>query len=812
MAFSVQLLANQAWRALPRAKKRLASRGPRWAELEGALGHGYPILIFCLAWCSEALGLPAWEMLGPPGGIYVSHLAASPHDPDVVVAVDPEYNGMRLWQSTDAGLSWHHRADAFTAHGAVWRSLAWDSQARGVAYAGVLRDETCALIYRTLDKGRSWTPLTVSEVSAGGWIAADPHVGGRIWVGLSDDSLWRSVDGGESFTPVAGVTVGMRGAVWSDPANPEFVLCATRGIFASNNGGQGFTLLSSDISGNAEWILSDPAVEGRLLCSGSANWHWQDSGVWHSDDLGASWERDLELKSPPPSILVDAGTSWIYACAESEGFYARSPLGRWEAVPQPTGRGVYGGTIAGSLSQSLLVSTPSGIFRSELPLVDNWTISSEGFAGHRPSSISVAPDASELVLIVNEMALLLSENGGGTWRYLNDGPRELRILGATLLQSGWIVAVDRYRGVAWSHDLGDTWLWQPHPWDPYRPFGSDDSDVLKVWTSRADPTRPLIIWMDQGGDYATLHLYLGPASPDNDWELADEAGDEHCGNGGNVYVSKLSAASSWADEASLYANYWITFSCHGGLDSEGWLQRGLGPAPPIPDTPPGTFKLDSPADAQDRWFALAEIDTSGNQAIYRRIAGSWQEVARGEPVNGFDWLSPLQEAEGGAWIAAGPSGSWLTRDSGETWRELETAVPLPFYVLTTEGLPAGTVLSAGRAGAYRLRGVPTTVNDTASGGETPQARASLDRPRPVPANPRVSVPFSVPERCDVNLAVYDLQGRLVAMLVDEPRPAGRHSAVWDGKNSWGMSMPSGAYFVRLSCRGEERTARILLLR
>jgi hypothetical protein len=50
----------------------------------------------------------------------------------------------------------------------------------------------------------------------------------------------------------------------------------------------------------------------------------------------------------------------------------------------------------------------------------------------------------------------------------------------------------------------------------------------------------------------------------------------------------------------------------------------------------------------------------------------------------------------------------------------------------------------------------------------------------------------------VSLTVYDVQGRLVRTILNGPVPAGRHSALWDGRNDEGVTLPSGVYYARLT--------------
>ena len=63
---------------------------------------------------------------------------------------------------------------------------------------------------------------------------------------------------------------------------------------------------------------------------------------------------------------------------------------------------------------------------------------------------------------------------------------------------------------------------------------------------------------------------------------------------------------------------------------------------------------------------------------------------------------------------------------------------------------------------------------------------------PNPFNPETAINFTLPEAGFVNLAVYDLQGRKVAELLNGNLDAGSHQAVW---NADGLS--SGIYLFKL---------------
>ncbi|RLC56570.1 MAG: hypothetical protein DRI30_05640, partial [Chloroflexi bacterium] len=79
---------------------------------------------------------------------------------------------------------------------------------------------------------------------------------------------------------------------------------------------------------------------------------------------------------------------------------------------------------------------------------------------------------------------------------------------------------------------------------------------------------------------------------------------------------------------------------------------------------------------------------------------------------------------------------------------------------------------------------------------------------PNPFNPRAVVPFEVPEAGSVRVAVYDLLGHDVAVLLNGQVAAGRHEAVLDGGR-----LASGVYLIRLEAGGVVHTRqKVLLLR
>ncbi len=78
---------------------------------------------------------------------------------------------------------------------------------------------------------------------------------------------------------------------------------------------------------------------------------------------------------------------------------------------------------------------------------------------------------------------------------------------------------------------------------------------------------------------------------------------------------------------------------------------------------------------------------------------------------------------------------------------------------------------------------------------------------PNPFNPRTVIPYAVAERSLVRIAVYDVLGREVAVLVDGEVSAGRCEVAWDASR-----LPTGVYVVRMEAGSVVKTQRVTLMK
>jgi len=96
--------------------------------------------------------------------------------------------------------------------------------------------------------------------------------------------------------------------------------------------------------------------------------------------------------------------------------------------------------------------------------------------------------------------------------------------------------------------------------------------------------------------------------------------------------------------------------------------------------------------------------------------------------------------------------------------------------------------------------------------ETVPEKYGLSQSYPNPANPSTFIEFTLPEASDIHLAIYNLRGQIVNVLMEGPIQAGFHHVVWDGVDKNGNALPSGLYVYRLKTGSKVFTRKLSLMK
>ena len=83
---------------------------------------------------------------------------------------------------------------------------------------------------------------------------------------------------------------------------------------------------------------------------------------------------------------------------------------------------------------------------------------------------------------------------------------------------------------------------------------------------------------------------------------------------------------------------------------------------------------------------------------------------------------------------------------------------------------------------------------------------------PNPFNPTTTIAFDLPKDVTVSLEIYDVTGRKICTLVNEPKEAGTHQVMWDGQDDHGNSVASGVYVYRIQTGDFVQSKKLLFMK
>jgi hypothetical protein len=91
-------------------------------------------------------------------------------------------------------------------------------------------------------------------------------------------------------------------------------------------------------------------------------------------------------------------------------------------------------------------------------------------------------------------------------------------------------------------------------------------------------------------------------------------------------------------------------------------------------------------------------------------------------------------------------------------------------------------------------------------------RLELVQNYPNPFNPATTIRFSIGQASHVTLAIYDIEGRLVATIVDRQMGPGTYAEEWNGRDNHGTPVASGVYLYRLTAGKRTLIRKAVLLK
>ncbi len=108
-------------------------------------------------------------------------------------------------------------------------------------------------------------------------------------------------------------------------------------------------------------------------------------------------------------------------------------------------------------------------------------------------------------------------------------------------------------------------------------------------------------------------------------------------------------------------------------------------------------------------------------------------------------------------------------------------------------------------------GIPTSVHEQEL-VQNVLTSFTLYQNYPNPFNPSTTIQYNVPKAGDVEVNIFDIQGRLVRSLAKTFYQAGDHSLVWDSRSNSGAIVASGTYFCQVLFNGSSLVKKLVLIK
>lgn len=787
----------------------------------------------------------SWSSVGPGNiGGRIRAIAINPANPQQIL-IGSVSGG--IWKTTNGGSSWSPKLDAGTQ--IAIGCMVLDPSNNSIVYAGTGEGwgNSDAVygggIYKSTDYGDSWTLLSSTSSTwnfknvlqlafdnSGNLYAVTKATNIKHNAGIyyQNGGLFKSTNGGTLWTKISSTTLSTNFFNGTDvcPFTAQTILFAVNangstpgGIYRTTDAGTNWTKVTSGLpSSNYRRIAfaRDPSAANTVYAvfqdSSGASPTYGLNGIYKTTDAGSSW-----TKLTSPSTLVSTGNKSYLG---SQGWYNNVI-----AVDPKNSNNIYVGGV------DMMKSTNKGTSWSQLTYWHTYYGNPFVHADHH--AIAFDPVTANVLYSGNDGGIFKSTNGGSTWVDLNNGLPITQFYGGAVSYSGTAYhGGTQDNGHLSYNGSGTNWSMIYGGDGGYAAVDQSNSNVAYeeyVYLAMHKTKDAGNSWWEclnglTDAKNSSLCLFIAPfsmnpqntrvliAGSDKVWITADST---------NTWTKSSSTALSSGYKISAVtvvgatANY-LGFA--GTTNGKIFKCTSLNPA--------SGYELwteITPTGNLGSWVRRIVVDLADNQKIYACYSGYKNSTpanhiyySSNQGTNWTDISSNLPDVpvhslvihpsipttlyigtETGVYETTNRGGSWTNATSG-----MPTYVPVDELVVqkSTNKIYAFT---HGRSAFVST--LPTAVG--IADNETTIKDFNLSQNYPNPFNPYSTINYQVPVSAFVELKVFDITGKEVAVLVNEEKPSGKYSVIFDAGQ-----LSAGVYFYRLKTNGFSDTKKLILLK
>ncbi|MBK5188054.1 MAG: hypothetical protein JJD97_07395 [Gemmatimonadaceae bacterium] len=554
-------------------------------------------------------------------------------------------------------------------------------------------------VWKSIDAGRVWEPIFDSQpVASIGAIAVAPSNADIVYVGSGESTLrdsagigngvYKSVDGGKSWTHIGLEDTQHIGKIAVDPRNPDIVFVAAighlyaqneqRGVFRSKDGGKSWQkVLYRNPNVGAVEVAIDP-TSSEVVYAGLWNtrrppWftyspsNGPGGGIFKSTDGGNTWTElggglpkegigrtgvaiapsdprrlyavvDCLIPegAPPGAVTAPAAGGMADKPVARQGGFFRSDDGgsTWARLSSDQalwGRGWYFCklTVDPKDADAVYVSNVS-VSRS-LDGGKHWVTLRGSPGGDDYHQLSISPDDSNTMIVASDQGAIVTRNAKAvdpksvTWSsWLNQPTAQMYHISVDYRTPYWVTGAQQDSGAVAVRSRGKFAEISTHDWEPIGPGGESGYTA-------GDALHPGIVFGGTGERWnlETNTQLRGTTAPKASGKDADRAD----------WTQPL--IFSKADPRALYYASQFLYKSTDGAKTWRQISQDLTRTDPgVPQT------LDA--------VTAAHIDRNGKRGVIYTIAPS--------PL-----MVPM------VWVGTDDGSIWRTQDDGRTWTNVTPA-------------------------------------------------------------------------------------------------------------------------------------------